>query len=316
MAKRRLSKQQQKRIQSAQQASSSDENFEHGLILSHQGGQVLVETSTGSTIECLIKSNLGNIVCGDRVAIEETEQKEFRVVSVLPRDNLLQRIDGFNQVRSVAANITQLIICLSVLPEPNFFLLDQYLLSAEQQGIDSIIIFNKIDLEPDSTHLQSLRDIYEPLGYRIIATSIKNGIGMDEIKLALNNNRSVLSGVSGVGKSSLSNWLLPTESIKTATISVANAEGRHTTRSSKLYHLPDGGELIDTPGVRGFNPMRDRTLPISTGFREIQQRAEHCKFHNCRHRIEPNCAVIDAVKAGAISKIRYEHYLKLLEQSD
>ena len=316
MAKRRLSKQQQKRIQSAQQASSADQNFEHGLILSHQGGQVLVETSAKGTIECLIKSNLGNIVCGDRVAIEETEQNEFRVVSVLPRDNLLQRIDGFNQVRPVAANITQLIICLSVLPEPNFFLLDQYLLSAEQQGIDSIIIFNKIDLDPDSAQLQRLREIYQPLGYQIIATSIKNGIGMDEIKLALNNNRSVLSGVSGVGKSSLSNWLLPTESIKTATISIANAEGRHTTRSSKLYHLPDGGELIDTPGVRGFNPLRDSSLPVSVGFREIQQRAEHCKFSNCRHRIEPSCAVIDAVQAVAISRIRYEHYLKLLEQND
>lgn len=316
MAKRRLSQQQQKRISGAQQVSSTSVEYEHGLILSHQGSRVMVELESGDTFDCKIKSNLGSIVCGDRVAIELTEQKEHRVVSVLARDNLLQRVDGFGKLRPAAANITQLFVCLSVTPEVNFFLLDQYLLSAEQQHIDAVIIFNKVDLDNQSEQQLLLEKIYPPLGYPVIYTSVKTGLGMDRMKASLKDNTSVLSGVSGVGKSSLTSWILPEEIIKIAEISDANEEGRHTTRTSRLYHLPDGGNLIDTPGVRGFNPTNNPEIPLSRGFKEIRQFGEQCKFHNCIHLNEPKCAVIDAVDKEAISSSRYQSYLKLLAQSD
>ncbi len=315
MARRRLSHQQKKRIRAAQQAHSSSDDFDRGLVVSHQGGRILVELDTSDTLDCKIKSNLGTIVCGDRVTIETTAQGEHRVIGVLPRDNLLRRVDGFGQVRAVAANITQLLVCLSISPEPNLYLLDQYLLSAEQQSIDACILLNKIDLADDSTDPFGLRRIYQPLGYPMLETSVKSGAGLEDFNQMLAGQVSVLSGVSGVGKSSLTSWLLPQEPIKIAEISTATEEGRHTTRASRLYHLPHGGDLIDTPGVRGFSPFIDTSIPLARGFREIRDLAEHCRFHNCLHHNEPRCAVIEAVAAGNVCETRYRNYLKMLEQT-
>lgn len=274
---------------------------------------MLVESVPGINLECKIKSNLGNIVCGDRVAIESSNQGH-RIMAILSRENLLQRVDGFGQTRAVAANISQLIVCLSVSPEPNLFLLDQYLLSAEQQQIEACILLNKIDLSTNENDPFGLQEIYRPMGYEILHTSVKSGLGMNQFKNRLLNQVSVLSGVSGVGKSSLTHWLLPEEEIKIASISTANEEGRHTTRASRLYHLPGGGDLIDTPGVRGFSPFVDSERPVAYGFREIQTISEQCRFHNCLHREEPKCAVTMAVAQGQISSSRYDNYCKLLDQ--
>lgn len=318
MAKRRLSHQQQNRIQVAQDARSASDLHLPGQVISHRGGQVLIELETREVLECRIKSNLGNIVCGDRVAVEEATSGEYRVTAVHERDNLLQRVDGNGQVRSIAANISQLFVCLAAAPEPNLFLLDQYLLSAQQQRIEVSILLNKIDLfDEDDEDPFGLTRIYQPLNYDLVKTSVKTGAGMELFKTMLQGEVSVLSGVSGVGKSSLTNWLLPEAGIKTASLSTGSDEGRHTTRSSQLYHLPDsGGELIDTPGVRGFSPFIDTGLPLAQGFREIDAMATGCRFHNCLHRHEPGCAVTQAVENGEIETARYGNYLKMLEQSD
>jgi len=315
MAKRRLSQQQSKRIQAAQDALSASDDHQHGVVVSHQGGQILVELESSDSIECKIKSNLGNIVCGDRVAIESSANQGYRVMAILPRDNLLQRVDGFGQVRAVAANISQLFVCLSVSPEPNLFLLDQYLLSAEQQKIEVCILLNKVDLLAGRDDPFELQQIYQPMGYEILLTSVKTGLGMDRLKLLLRDQVSVLSGVSGVGKSSLTQWLLPAAKIKIASISEANEEGRHTTRASRLYHLPVGGDLIDTPGVRGFSPFVDSERPIAHGFREIRDLGEQCRFHNCLHLNEPKCAVIEAAASGQIAASRMQNYYKMLTQT-
>lgn len=315
MARRRLSRQQQNRIRAAQQSRSESGDYRHGLVVSHQGGQVLVELGREVAVECKIKSNLGAIVCGDRVSVETTDQGESRVVAILERDNLLQRVDGFGQVRAVAANISRLFVCLAVIPEPNLLLLDQYLLSAEQQHIDACILLNKIDLAADRQDPFDLQRIYRPLGYSIVATSVKSGVGMDAFRQLLRDQVSVLGGVSGVGKSSLTSWLLPGEEIRIGSLSEASEEGRHTTRSSRLYHLDGGGDLIDTPGVRGFSPFIDDSTPLATGFREIQETAAGCRFHNCLHREEPGCAVQAAVESGSIAAGRYQNYLKLLAQA-
>ncbi len=316
MAGRKLSQHQKKRIQQAQDAVSSidDDHFE-GLVISHHGGKIVVEDENAQLTECSIKSNLGTVVCGDRVVCKKLENTEFRVMAILARENFLQRVDGFGQLKSVASNLTQILVCLSVKPEPNLYLLDQYLISAEQQGINPVIILNKIDLlAEDNKDPFQLESIYQPLGYKVLATSIKTGQGMDQLTSLFDHHTTVLSGVSGVGKSSITQALLPQAKIKIAKISDANEEGRHTTRTSRLYHLPNEGNLIDTPGVRGFNPALDKNASVSAGFREINRLSANCRFANCQHIKEPKCAVIEALREGEIADTRYQHYLRMVEQ--
>ncbi len=316
MAGRKLSQHQKKRIQGAQDAiSSSDDGHIKGLVISHHGGKIIVEIDDAQLIECNVKSNLGTIVCGDRVVSEISDNGEFRVMAILPRSNLLQRVDGFGQLKSVAANLTQILICLSIKPEPNLYLLDQYLISAEQQDINPVIILNKIDLlADDSKDPFRLESIYRPLGYKVLATSVKSGQGMDRLISIFDHHTTVLSGVSGVGKSSITQALLPKVKIKIANISDANEEGRHTTRTSRLYHLPNEGNLIDTPGVRGFKPVLDENASLSAGFREIARLGANCRFANCQHIKEPKCAVIEALRRSEIADTRYQHYRRMVEQ--
>ncbi len=316
MAGRKLSQHQKKRIQGAQEAIlSAEDGHIEGLVISHHGGKIIVEIGDVQLIECNVKSNLGTIVCGDRVVSEIAHNGEFRVMAILPRSNFLQRVDGFGQLKSVAANLSQILVCLSIKPEPNLYLLDQYLISAEQQGINPVIILNKIDLlTEDIKDPFRIETIYRPLGYEVLATSVKSGQGMDQLVSLFDHHTTVLSGVSGVGKSSITQALLPQVKIKIASISDANEEGRHTTRTSRLYHLPNEGNLIDTPGVRGFNPALDENASLSAGFREIARLGADCRFANCQHIKEPKCAVIEALQRGEIADTRYQHYRRMVGQ--
>ena len=313
MVKRKLRQYQKKTARDAQDTiHSSSQNHIKGTVISHHGGKIVVESPQGELLVCVVKANLGGIVCGDIVYYEKTPEAGFRVLAIQTRRNLLQRVDGFGNLKSVAANLSQLLVCLAVKPAPNFFLLDQYLLSAEQQGINAVIILNKADLLPGySIDPFNLKSVYEPLGYQVLLSSAKTADGMDQLRPVLDDNTSVLSGASGVGKSSITKALLPQIDVKIGALSEANEEGRHTTRTSRLYHLPDNGHLIDTPGVRGFNPVLDDKIPVSAGFREVNRFASECRFNNCRHINEPDCAVIDAVSRNEITKSRYQHYLRL-----
>lgn len=319
MAKRQLSQHQKKRIQRARDSiSANSRSHAQGLVISHHGGEIIVESSKHELIVCAVKSNLGTLVCGDIVVYEQTPETEFRVIAIHPRHNLLQRIDGFGHLKSVAANLTQLLICLAVKPAPNLFLLDQYLLSAEQHKINAVIVLNKTEMLAHNPAYSTidpfeLKSIYQPLGYQVQLISVKTSHGMNQLKSLLDHNTSLLSGVSGVGKSSITQALLPEIKIKVSDISKANEEGRHTTRTSRLYHLSNNGNLIDTPGVRGFNPVFDDKIPVSAGFREIDRLSHHCRFSNCQHINEPECAVVAAVSSGEIINSRYRHYLRLVE---
>ena len=315
---RRLSKQQKRRIDRAQKAVDlNDPNNHQGRVISHRGGEIEVEpASDDDNLFCKIRSNLGVIVCGDHVVYQQ-QHNETSIIAILPRDNLLQRLDGFGHVKAVAANVTQILICLSIEPEPNLFLLDQFLLSAEQQSINPLIVLNKIDLKQagDDDPFE-LKRIYAPLGYEILHTSIKNHQHIDTLQQRCIDQVNVISGVSGVGKSSITQAILPQTEIPIGEISEVNREGKHTTRTSRLYHLPLGGDLIDTPGVRGFNPVLDPRQSIADGFREISAAAQSCRFSNCRHINEPGCAVLASVQSGEIDPGRYENYLKLLQDSE
>ena len=316
MAKRRLSKQQSRRIKKAQLTIDlNDQNNLLGLVISHRGGEVEVEPADNShNIMCKLRSNLGDIVCGDRVVYQD-DGANPAIVALRPRDNLLQRQDGFGNIKSVASNVTQLIICLALEPEPNFFLLDQYLLSAEQQGINALILLNKIDLlDQDNFDPYHLKATYQPLGYTVLHCSIHNQQHIERLQKLCQDQVNVISGVSGVGKSSLTKAILPELDIPVGEISEVNREGKHTTRTSRLYHLPMGGDLIDTPGVRGFNPVIDQHQSIAEGFREIHELSATCQFHNCRHLNEPRCAVQQALENGTLAAQRYQSYLKLVQQ--
>ncbi len=320
MAKRKLSHQQKRRITKAQQSINlDDENTHQGLVISHHGGEVEVQPATQghSNIHCKLRTNLGAIVCGDQVYYRQQENHDPSIIAIKSRQNLLQRLDGFGQLKAVAANVTQLLVCLSIEPEPNLFLLDQYLLSAEQQQIEVLIVLNKIDLADDNdTDPFELKKIYQPMGYHVIHTSIINNFNIESLQQHCAEHTNVISGVSGVGKSSITKAILPETEIPIGEISEVNKEGKHTTRTSRLYHLPLGGLLIDTPGVRGFNPVFDKSIPIASGFREINELAQHCQFSNCKHTHEPRCAVTNALNSAEIDKNRYENYLKLLQESE
>ena len=319
MAKRKLSHQQSRRIKQAQLAIDlhHPDNLS-GTVISHHGGEVEVEPELDKqpNIHCKFRTNLGVLVCGDRV-IYQQKDNDASIIAIQPRDNLLQRVDGFDNIKSVAANVTQLLICLSVEPEPNLFLLDQYLLSAEQQNINVIIILNKVDLlDENDTDPFGLKSIYEHLDYEILFTSMKSLQHIDTLQQRCAGHINVISGVSGVGKSSLTKAILPEIEIPIGEISVLSREGRHTTRTSRLYHLPEGGDLIDTPGVRGFNPVFDPEKTIASGYREINENAQECRFSNCKHINEPQCAVLKNLYAGKIHQSRYDSYLKLLQESN
>lgn len=318
MAKRKLSHQQKRRIKGAQlSVDLNDENNHQGLVISHHGGEVEVQPAEPDqpNLQCNLRANLGVIVCGDQVIYQQQHNKPT-IIAIQPRQNLLQRQDGFGQIKSVASNITQLLICLSVEPEPNIFLLDQYLLSAEQQNINAIIVLNKVDLlEKENTDPFDLLKIYQPMGYEILTTSIKKKFNIDVLQQLCKDQINVISGVSGVGKSSLTQTILPEEKIRIGEISEVNKEGKHTTRTSRIYHLPLGGQLIDTPGIRGFNPIIDPLQSIASGFREIDEQSHQCKFSNCKHINEPKCSVIESLNDGAISKSRYDNYLKLMQDN-
>ena len=317
MAKRRLSQRQQRRIHNNQKSYDlSDERNQRGLVVSHRGGEIEVEPqdSTLGNQLCKLRSNLGDIVAGDQV-IYQLESDEATITAVLPRDNLLKREDGFGHIKSVAANISQLIVCLAIEPEPNRYLLDQYLVSAEQQSIDALILLNKLDLLslPDPDPFQ-LKAVYEPMGYSVVHSSINDADSISDLQQYCRDHTTVISGVSGVGKSSLTQAILPELDIRIGAISEVNREGKHTTRTSRLYHLPRGGLLIDTPGVRGFKPVIDTNRSLDTGFREIAALATGCRFNDCQHRNEPNCAVRAALEDGSLDSGRFENYQKMRDE--
>jgi len=318
MAKRRLSEQQQRRIKKAHQSinakNKDDKDTFQGLVISHRGGLINVEDSrNGDSIRCKPRTNLGSIICGDQVMVKAVK-KDFVIAAINERSNIIQRVDGFGKIHSVAANISQLVIFLSVVPEPNLFLLDQYLVSAEMNQIKPLIVLNKIDLLTEkSSDPFDLNAIYGSLGYDIHRISLVDDKPIDDLNAAFNQHINLISEVSGAGKSSLIKKILPQhDSIKVAEISEFNKEGRHTTRTSTLYHLPCGGQLIDTPGIRGFNPVFNDRNDIKRGFKEIHDLSYDCKFNNCDHTHEPDCAVLNALEKNEISTIRYEHYVKLM----
>jgi ribosome biogenesis GTPase len=287
-----------------------------GLVVSHLGKGLAVETA-GNTILCHTRRQLDTAVVGDRVLWERTSVDQGRVTEILPRRSLLIRPNRNGKTRPVAANIDKVYVVFAVKPACDFLLIDQYLAICENRNIEAMLLFNKADLISPEKHqsiLNELQTYQEALNYRLITVSAHNDTGLNELTQSLKNQVSMLAGQSGVGKSSLTNAIIPDKNLKTNTLSTDNRHGRHTTTAATLYHLKGSGDLIDSPGVAIFGLAGLSEQQLAYGYREFQPLIDQCRFNNCRHLQDKDCAVRMAAEQGVISMNRYQRFLKLREK--
>jgi ribosome biogenesis GTPase len=278
-------------------------------VIAAFGRHLLVRDAAGAELRARPSGRKHSIVCGDRVRCEpDPKHDELLIVEVLPRRTLLARANLRGASEPVVSNITQLVVVVASLPAPDFYIVDRYLCAATAAGVAGVIAVNKSDLgEPlDAGELAA----YASAGYSHLECSARLGAGLDPLKLALAGAISVLVGQSGVGKSSLVSALLPDAQVATGEL-MREEEGRHTTTASRAYPLNGGGTLIDSPGVRDFAPAIDHLDERTLGFPELASLAPACRFQDCRHMQEPDCAVIAAVGEQRLLPRRYESYRRL-----
>lgn len=285
----------------------------HGRVVVSHGRSAIVETRTGERLRCRLYGRRLSVICGDEVRYEDErgEGAEALITGVEPRRTELARLNMRGESERIAANLSQLVAVLAPLPAPDFTLCDRYLAAAEWAGLRAVIAANKSDL-PDMAALRPRLALYRGLGYDVVETSKREADGAAGLACLLAGHTSVLVGQSGVGKSSLINLLVPGVEAEVQAVSEATEQGRHTTTASTLYHLPDGGDLIDSPGVRDFAPPLPPAAGIASGFREIAAAATGCRFNDCAHLQEPACAVRAAVASGSIAAERLASYHQLL----
>jgi ribosome biogenesis GTPase len=286
-----------------------------GRIVSAHGRRVVVEDADGKSHSCRLFGRRLQVVCGDRVTWvkEDAEGATGLVVGVEPRNTELARISSTGAGEVIVANLDQLVAVIAPVPAPDFSICDRYLAAAEWAGLTAAVALNKSDL-PDaaSPSLEAELDTYRALGYQAVRTSKREAHGIDALERLLRGRVSVLVGQSGVGKSSLINRLVPGVEAAVQEISRASEEGRHTTTASALYHLPGGGELMDSPGVRDYSPPLPAPRDVASGFRELATATLDCRFPDCRHAGEPGCSVEALVESGVVSARRLASYRQLL----
>lgn len=284
---------------------------ETGCVVESYGRRVVVERNGGDRVPCKLRRRNLDLVAGDQVRISfEPGDDEWSVTERLPRRNVLTRSDSRGRTESLAANLDQLGVVIAPRPACDPFMVDRYLAGARYAGLDSLLIVNKLDLPADTGDL-SFVDAYRALGLPVFPVSARSGAGLDALVAALTGRRSLLAGQSGVGKSSLLNALAGEAVRATGRLSEGSGEGRHTTVSSAILRTP-WGEIADSPGVRDYAPPPVALKDVQLGFAEVAGRAHECRFLDCLHLREPQCAVQSAVQAGVIDARRYESYRRLL----
>lgn len=317
MSKRRISDQQSARIKKMQKRYrqptelENDATTEDGLIIRRFSRHAIVETPSGVRIHCSIRPNIDSLVAGDHVVWQAEGERQGVVVSRYPRQSVLGRPDKQGQIKPVAANISQVMIVIAPKPEVSWALIDSYLVMTEYLNLQACIVLNKTDLSCETVKERLLQQ-YETLGYPVVFTSHDDQKRYKILQNLLDNQTSVFVGQSGVGKSSLISHILPLEiNIITAAISEQASLGKHTTSSSCLYHLPTGGALIDSPGIRELGLWHMPAVEIAKGYRDFRPYLSLCKFRNCNHLNTIGCEIITAVKNSQIARDRYENYVKL-----
>jgi ribosome biogenesis GTPase len=330
MSKRKLSRQQAWRVNKIQQekrlraekhdaetaaalASGELGPEQEGLIIAHYGTQVEVEAA-GLRQRCHLRANLDGLVTGDRVVWCAGDQLGV-IVARLPRHSELVRPDPYGDLKAVAANIDQIIVVIAPLPEPHSKLIDRYLVAAEAVSMHALILLNKSDLldSAQCTRMDKLLAPYPELGYPLLRASSKTQQGLASVRHALDGHTSIFIGQSGVGKSSLVNALLPEAELRVGNLSETRQEGIHTTTTARLFYLPSGGTLIDSPGIREFGLWHMEREQVENGFPEFAALLGHCKFRDCRHQHEPGCALLSAMQAGSIRESRLASYRDIID---
>lgn len=329
MARRRLSNQQRARIariqaQRRERADAKaaaqidgDSEQQRGRVVVRHGQNLLIRDQNNQHVHCLFRQNLGEVVCGDQVLWQPTEEAGHGVVVALePRATTLSRPDFSGRDKPIAANITQLITVLAPKPEPSGYLLDQYLIAAERIGVRGLICLNKSDLmtAEQSATFNARYAHYASLGYPVIQISAKTEHGLQPLLDRLQSHTSILVGQSGVGKSSLINAILPRQDVLEGRLSDSTGLGKHTTSAATLYQLDGGGKIIDSPGVRSFRLGELDRQSLQQGFPELAKWQGQCRFSNCSHTLEPGCAIQAALERGEIHPDRLESFLHMAEQ--
>ena len=252
-----------------------------------------------------------NLMIGDRVICNELISDDCTIQKILDQDNSLKKMGSNGVTQNIANNVSNVVIVLSSQPKPNLFLLDKLILIAETNQCKVNIVINKSDL--DHVSLKESLNYYLDLGYPISVVSAKENINKDSLLDILKNESSILLGQSGVGKSTLINWLLKEQTIKTNTLSEKNRRGRHTTTTTKVHIMGDHTYLFDTPGMENLYPDISNKHHIQDGFIEMLSTRNDCKYRDCLHVNEPQCSVKDSMLNSESSKRRHTHYVKILE---
>ena len=300
-----------------------------GLVVRNTGSWYTVKTDDGRMVDSKIKGNFrlkgirstNPVAVGDRVEIVENAEGTAFITAISDRRNYIIRKSPnlSKQSHIIAANVDQAMLVVTVnRPQTSTTFIDRFLASAEAYRIPVVLVFNKTDLLTDEErHYQEMViALYENIGYECREISAATGSGVDELKLMLAGRITVLSGNSGVGKSTLINSLLPGVNLRTAEISDAHNTGMHTTTFSEMLLLPDGGYIIDTPGIKGFGTFDIEPEELTGYFRDIFHFSKDCRFSNCTHRHEPGCAVLRALEDHYIAESRYQSYLSMLDDKD
>jgi len=290
----------------------------NALVLVSYGSHGVIEFPDGTQAACNYRRSVGRPFCGDHVTVETVEGEVALVTEIQPRINEFARADSRQRKQVIAANLDQVLIVIAPEPEPSRDLLERYLVAVHSLGIEPVLVINKCELLEDthkSEGVFSRLDDYRRLGYPVLTTSCKGEPGTGALLAVLEDRTNILVGQSGVGKSSLANALLPDLELQTGALSRVTGKGVHTTTTTIMYRLPSGGRLIDSPGVWEYGLWKMDSSELERGFREFAPFLGLCRFRNCRHAGEPDCAVKEAVDDGKILPWRYASYRRLLTQS-
>ena len=296
----------------------------HALVTKNAGNIYTVLADDGTTMQVTVKGNFrikgikstSPVVIGDQV-----EVVDGMITAVADRKNYIVRksINLSKQSHILAANLDQCFLIVTVShPATSTTFIDRFLATAEAYNIPAVLVFNKTDIydSSDMEYLDGMVNLYETIGYKCLKVSAATGEGMDKVSDLLSGKVTLVSGHSGVGKSTFINRILPDLNLRTADISDAHDQGMHTTTFSEMYPIDAHGFIIDTPGIKGFGSFDMEKEDIGDYFREIFRYSQDCRFNNCTHTHEPGCAVLEALERHDISQSRYNSYLSMLEEDD